>query len=295
MMGAFPTGDVTTTNLDAATDNPGSARADLLVAAQRINSILASFADALGICDLDASGFVPATRLDNALKKANNLSDATASTARTNLGGTATGVSVFTAASAAAGLASLAGLPLAGGTMTGAIAYAADPSADNELSRKKYIDDQLALKQGVLAAAVITEEQTSGTPGGDFTQDTWQKRVINTEIDPSAFVTLASGVMTLQAGTYLLRAWATAYNVFRHKCRIRNTSDNTDVAIGSNEYAPTTTQNPSQVSGLVTIAGAKNFELQHRCQSSNPSHGLGSPLSDGVAEVYAQVTILQIA
>jgi hypothetical protein len=80
-MGAFPTGAVGTTNLDAATDNPGSARPDLLLAVQRLNDILDSFADALGICDLDASGYVPAARLNNALKVSNNLSEVTAATA----------------------------------------------------------------------------------------------------------------------------------------------------------------------------------------------------------------------
>jgi len=60
---AFPTGSVTTDNLDASTDSPATARADLLLAVQKLNDIVASYDSADGICALDTNGLVVNTKL----------------------------------------------------------------------------------------------------------------------------------------------------------------------------------------------------------------------------------------
>jgi hypothetical protein len=52
--------------LDAPTDDPSLARAELLAGIQAINSIIACRAATSGICDLDSSGKVPAARLSAA-------------------------------------------------------------------------------------------------------------------------------------------------------------------------------------------------------------------------------------
>ena len=65
---AFPTGAVTEDNLNAATDSPASARADLLLAVQKLNDIIASYDSASGIAALDASGLIVNTKLPNALQ-----------------------------------------------------------------------------------------------------------------------------------------------------------------------------------------------------------------------------------
>ncbi len=60
---AFPTGSVTTDNLDASTDSPASAREDLLLAVQKLNDIISSYDSADGICALDTNGLVVNTKL----------------------------------------------------------------------------------------------------------------------------------------------------------------------------------------------------------------------------------------
>lgn len=75
-MAAFPTGvTIVTTNVDAATDSPASARANIKSAFDQINGITASFDSASGIAALDASGLVTNTKLPNTLisSSGNNL------------------------------------------------------------------------------------------------------------------------------------------------------------------------------------------------------------------------------
>ena len=60
---AFPTTQVTTTNLDAGTDSPASAREDLLDAVQKLNTIIDEANDAGGVLVLNGSAQVPGANL----------------------------------------------------------------------------------------------------------------------------------------------------------------------------------------------------------------------------------------
>ena len=65
-MGAFPSGSgnhISETHLDAGTDKPKDARADLLSAVQRINQIIDSFNDGDGICGLNSSSKIDSAKL----------------------------------------------------------------------------------------------------------------------------------------------------------------------------------------------------------------------------------------
>lgn len=59
----FPTATVNTTNLDSATDDPSSARADLLDAVEKLNTIIDEGGDANGVAILDGSGYLPAAQI----------------------------------------------------------------------------------------------------------------------------------------------------------------------------------------------------------------------------------------
>lgn len=61
---AFPTGTVNTNNLDSATDDPSLARADLLDAVEKLNTIIDEGGSAGGVAILDGSAYIPATQIN---------------------------------------------------------------------------------------------------------------------------------------------------------------------------------------------------------------------------------------
>lgn len=59
----FPTTPVNTTNLDSSSDSPASARADILDAVQKLNTIISGAGAADGVCVLTGSGKIPAASI----------------------------------------------------------------------------------------------------------------------------------------------------------------------------------------------------------------------------------------
>lgn len=74
-MGWATSGNVVTTNLDAATDSPASARADIKTAFDELVNVIDGRDTTNGVAGLDSSGLVPNTRLPNTLVSSgsNNL------------------------------------------------------------------------------------------------------------------------------------------------------------------------------------------------------------------------------
>lgn len=71
---AFPTATVIdTTNLDAGTDSPATARADLYDAVVALNSIIDSENDASGVVTLDASGKLRTAQIPTTVTVTGNL------------------------------------------------------------------------------------------------------------------------------------------------------------------------------------------------------------------------------
>lgn len=60
---AFPTTQVSTTNLDSSADDPSLARADILDAVQKLNTIISEGGTAQGVALLDASGELTGTQI----------------------------------------------------------------------------------------------------------------------------------------------------------------------------------------------------------------------------------------
>lgn len=70
---AFPTAQVNTTNLDSSGDDPSAARADLLDAVQKLNTIIDEANSALGVALLNSSGKISATAVPNSLTSTGTL------------------------------------------------------------------------------------------------------------------------------------------------------------------------------------------------------------------------------
>lgn len=141
------------------------------------------------------------------------------------------------------------------------------------------------------------DEKTSGTDAGTFTSGSWQTRVLTTEVaDTGGNGSLASNQITLVAGTYIVRAWAPAYNVSGHRLRLQNITDSTTILLGSSTYAVAASQNHAHLMGVIVLAGSKVLELQHRCESTQSGNGLGAGGAyAGVVEVYASIEFEKIA
>jgi hypothetical protein len=69
----FPTTPINTTNLDSSTDNPASARVDILDAVQKLNTIIAEANTAGGVVVLTGSGRIPAGNLPDQITLASGV------------------------------------------------------------------------------------------------------------------------------------------------------------------------------------------------------------------------------
>lgn len=135
----------------------------------------------------------------------------------------------------------------------------------------------------------IRDEKASGTGGGGFTSGAWQTRTLNTETaDTGGHASLAFNQITLAPGTYRVRASAPARHVDHHQAKLRNVTAGSDALIGTSEYSRGSDwfQTCSVIAGRITIAASTVFEIQHRCQTTDGSNGMGDPAGFGVVEVY---------
>lgn len=134
----------------------------------------------------------------------------------------------------------------------------------------------------------LHDSKSSGADGGTFTQDVWQKRTLTEDIDTENNVSVSSSVITLDAGTYDCHIRCSAYDIKRHKSRLRNTADNDTAVIGSTEYCSDVDNvaNHSVIQGRFTITAQKTFEVQHQCTQTKASNGWGLGTGTGEAEIY---------
>ena len=140
----------------------------------------------------------------------------------------------------------------------------------------------------------IREEQASGTEGGGFTSGAWRTRTLNTEVsDAGNYASLTTNQVTLLAGTYRFQILAPGNAVDTHKARFYNITDAATVAVGSSMAARGSgpADNTSVVSGRMTIAGTKAFEVQHICGTTRATDGFGKAGIFGVVEVYASIEL----
>ncbi len=146
---------------------------------------------------------------------------------------------------------------------------------------------------------VVRDEKASGTDGGTFTNGAWRVRTLGTVATNSITgASLGSNQITLPAGTFQIDAWAGAFNVGAHATKLYNVTDSADALIGSTENTTTgadPTSTKSSVQGILTIAVPTVFELRHQCGTTKSSTGFGKAANFGVVEVYASVTIRQLA
>jgi hypothetical protein len=144
--------------------------------------------------------------------------------------------------------------------------------------------------------AVFNETQANGTDGGTATSGSFIKRVLNTTVTNGITgCSIASSVITLPAGTYLVQAYAPFIQTNGAQLKLRNTTDSTDAIVGTAQKINTSASGMPELTGVFTIAGSKNFELQYRVNATKTIDGLGGAEFFGVGEIYSSITITKTA
>lgn len=165
-------------------------------------------------------------------------------------------------------------------------------SAQGALAAQAYAwgDHAAAGYQSALQVAVLEQQAASGTPGGAAAAVATRSLTVvsNTITGASAS---GSGV-ELPVGTYFVSAWAVAYAVGAHQCRVI-VSGGTDLR-GSTEVAPAGGSSASRAGGLLVLAAPAVVGLGHEMTTPVDANDGGYPGSFGI-EVYAQLVIWRIA
>lgn len=143
--------------------------------------------------------------------------------------------------------------------------------------------------------AVLRDKKGNGVDGGAFTVGDWRDRALNDELyDPHEFVTLASNLFTLVAGTYSIEWSAPAFSVTAHQTRLWNKTDSTLIEVGTPEVSGTI-QTRSIGVARFTIPASKNLAIQHRCHATKSADGFGSATNySGHSEIYTIVKIWRV-
>ena len=143
----------------------------------------------------------------------------------------------------------------------------------------------------------VQDQKAADTYGGTFTSGAWRTRDLNTVLtNEIAGASLAGNQITLPAGNYFIIASAPAISVEVHRLKLRNITDGSDVLVGTTTYAYKTSVNEtrSAVTGRFTLAAEKVLELQHICQVTCNTYGLGSCNDFGIPEVFTDCLIWKI-
>lgn len=144
--------------------------------------------------------------------------------------------------------------------------------------------------------AILWDQKTSATDGGNASATTWNVRDLNTEhSDVYGLVTIGSNLFTPIAGTYLIEASAPAFDVGLHRLKLYNASGLSDVFFGQVAEANTggNVTSPATLTGVFTTAGSVAYGIRHYTTSAKTG-GLGQAVGDGGVEVYTVVKLTKI-
>ena len=161
---------------------------------------------------------------------------------------------------------------------------------------------------GTIKVAIISEQQSSGTNGGEFSSGSWVDRTLNTEVDPQSIVTFSSSnnYFALEAGSYKINWSAPAHAVDSHQTKLVY-ADNTSFTssseiLGTSEAChdpilegSNNIQTRSFGETVITITETTYFKVQHRCTDTKSNTGFGVPSNFGVNEVYTQISVQDLS
>lgn len=149
---------------------------------------------------------------------------------------------------------------------------------------------------------IVVDEKAASTAGGTFLSGAWRTRDLNTIHESQNWASLATNQISLDPGTYEVRAKAPAYQVNQHQLRFKLVSGGgTNEVLGSTGFAPRGTgtnsfkTQSSWLAGTIEVSGSGGtYELQHRCVTDEFYSGFGFGVDNLFSlgpNVYGQVEI----
>lgn len=149
--------------------------------------------------------------------------------------------------------------------------------------------------------AVLRTIKSSGTDAGTFTSGSWQ----NVEIQSGAGTGLSVLVLVapfrflLKKGVYIIKWRAPGYRCDDHQTRLYDYTNSAVVnrGEGSSEHSSSSGGDQTWSHGVTTVTVTVDdtaYELQHRCQTTSSTNGMGSAVGFGINEIYASIEIYKI-
>jgi len=131
-----------------------------------------------------------------------------------------------------------------------------------------------------LEYAIFVDQQAANTNAGTFTAGSWVTRVLNTTNKNTSIgtnISLSSNQVILKAGTYYIKGSAPGYKCDRHVLRFYNSTDNATSINGQAAECGGAIDvcTHAFIEGVITITSQKTFELQHICETTSNTYGLG--------------------
>lgn len=149
---------------------------------------------------------------------------------------------------------------------------------------------------------VAEDQEAAGISGGAATAATWNARVLNTVVQNTIEASVSSNSFALPAGKYEIEFDGPAYYVGRHRVKLRNETDGTDVSFGTSEFSVNSgggIVTRSFGSTTIIIASTKTFKIYHYTETSRTLDGLGVNATaagvTGVVEVFTRVRVRKLA
>lgn len=139
----------------------------------------------------------------------------------------------------------------------------------------------------------VTDQKISGSQGGTFTAGSWQVRTLNNLTSTSLGITLASNILTIPAGTYQVVGGAPATSVQNHVARLWNITDNVETIVGTAAYSSSTSTTFSYIIGYFTISSTKTMRVEHRCNQTSATTGLGRA-AGFTTEIYTFLNFIKM-
>jgi len=172
-------------------------------------------------------------------------------------------------------------LPLAGGTMTGALALAADPTASPQAANKHYVDQSINLAGNYLGTWSVAANSPNISAGGAISNANYVATTVN-PATPEVVPVGVPGIAGLTVGNGDRIIWAAGPNVWQI---LRNAG--VTLAAADARYVALA---GSTMTGALTLPGNAASALQAVPLQQVPVASSTTPAMDGTATVGAGTT-----